>query len=136
MSTVSIFPDVEVMLMYVLVPLNPGMRIGTKLPSGDPTKITVRIKRTSGTNQNILIDSPVVDVDVFGPKAQTGNVSLAARTIQSQMLSLMSAVVLDANQNVVGVIQRVTTVQGPRELPEVNQNFVRFAATFELRVRS
>jgi hypothetical protein len=133
---ISIFPDVEVMLLYVLVPLNPSMRIATSLPAGDPDKVTVRIKRISGANPNIGIDNAIVDVDVWSLKSQTGNVSVAARTIQSQMLSLMSAVVRDANQNVVGVIQHVTCTSSPRELPEVNQKYVRFSATYGLRVHS
>jgi hypothetical protein len=133
---ISIFPDVEVMLLYVLVPLNPSMRIVTSLPAGDPDKVTVRVKRTAGANPNIGIDNAIVDVDVWGLKSQTGNVSVAARTIQSQMLSLMSAVVRDANQNVVGVIQHVTCSASPRQLPEVNQSYIRFSATYELRVHS
>jgi hypothetical protein len=133
---VSIFPDIEVMLLYVLVPLNPSMRIVTRLPAGDPDKVTVRVRRTSGANPNIGIDNAIVDVDVWGLKSQTGNVSVAARTIQSQMLSLMSAIVRDAGGNQVGVIQHVTCSASPRELPEVNQKFVRFSASYELKVHS
>jgi hypothetical protein len=133
---ISIFPDIEVMLLYVLVPLNPAMRISTSLPAGDLSKTTVRIKRSSGSNRNIGIDRAVVDVDVWGLKSQTGNVSVAARTIQSQMLSLMSAIVKDAGGNQVGVIQHVTTVTGPRQLPEVNQSYVRFSASYELQTHS
>lgn len=130
MSDVQIFPDPESMLMYVLVPLNPDIRFSTILPSGDPTKITARIRRTGGANHNIGIDRPVVDIDVFGPKSQTGNVSVAARTIQSQMLSLMSAVTPQ------GVIQHVITSAGPRQLPEVNPNFVRYSASYEMQIHS
>jgi hypothetical protein len=130
MSNVDIFPDPETMLMYVLVPLNPNIRFSTILPSGDPAKITARIRRTSGTNANIGIDRPVIDIDVFGPKSQTGNVSVAARTIQSQMLSLMSA------NTPQGVIQHVTTVAAPRQLPEANPNFVRYSASYEMKTHS
>jgi hypothetical protein len=106
------------------------MRIGTLLPSGDPTKITVRIKRTSGANRNIGIDHPVVDIDVFGPKSKMQDVSIAARTIQAQLLSLMSAVVSN------GVIQHVTCIAGPREIPEANPNFVHYNSSYELSVHS
>jgi hypothetical protein len=136
MTMISIFPDIEVMLLYILVPLNPSMRISTSLPAGDPNKTTVRIKRSSGSNRNIGIDHAIVDVDVWGLKSQTGNVSIAARTIQAQMLSLMSAIVKDAGGNQVGVIQHVTTATSPRQLPEVNQNYVRFAASYELQFHS
>jgi hypothetical protein len=130
MSDVAIFPDPETMLMYALVPLNPDMRFVTILPSGDPDKITVRIRRTGGFNANIAIDRPTVDIDVFGLKSQTGNVSAAARLIQSQILSLMSAVLPN------GVVQHATTVSGPRQLWEVNPRFVRYSATYELKIRS
>jgi hypothetical protein len=128
--TVPIMPDPEVMLMYVLPPLNSGWRFGTSLPAGDPNMITIRIRRTGGANPNIAIDRPVIDIDVFGLKSQTGNVSVAARTIQAQMLSLMSVMTPE------GVIQHVTTVTGPRQLPEVNPKFVRYSATYEMRVHS
>lgn len=136
MTMLSIFPDVEVMLMYVLVPLNPSMRFVTTLPSGDLAKTTVRIKRTSGSNRRIGLDHAIVDIDAFGLKSQTGNVSIAARTIQAQMLSLMSAIVNDAGGNQVGVIQHVTTVSSPKQLPEVNPLFVRFSATYDMQVHS
>src|SRR5215472_6568930 len=118
--TVPVFPDVEMMLMYVLVRAIPNLRFVTVLPAGDPTGLVARIRRSSGANRNIGIDRPVVDIDIFGLKSDTENVSTAARTIQSQMLSLMSAVTTD------GVIVHVTTVSGPRQLPEANPNFVRY----------
>lgn len=136
MTMISLFPDVEIMLLYVLMPLNPSMRFSTRLPAGDPDKITVRIKRTTGFNHNIGLDTAVVDIDMWGLKSQTGNVSIAARTIQAQMLSLMSAIVRDAGGNQVGVIQHVVTVTSPRELPEVNQTYVRFSATYQITVHS
>jgi len=124
--TVPEFPDPETMLMYALVPQNPDLRFVTILPAGDPEKITVRIRRTAGANRHIGIDRPVIDVDVFGLKSQTGNVSAAARDLQSQILSLMSAVVSN------GVIVHAFTVSGPRQLPEVNPAFVRYNASYEL----
>jgi hypothetical protein len=127
----SVFPDPETMLMYALRPQNPNTwRFVTIMPASNPDMITVRIRRTGGGNRTIGLDRSVIDVDVFGPKAQVGNVSVAARTVQSQILSLMSAVVPN------GVIQHATTVTGPRQLPEVNQNYVRFSASYELQTHS
>jgi hypothetical protein len=119
------------MLMYALRPQNPSTwRFVTIMPATNPDMITVRIRRTGGGNRNIGIDRPTVDVDVFGPKAQVGNVSVAARTVQSQILSLMSAVVPN------GVIQHTSTITGPRQFPEVNQNYVRYSATYEMQIHS
>jgi hypothetical protein len=131
MVTIKPFPDPETMLMYALIPLNPSTwRFVTVLPAGDSNTITIRFRRSGGTNRDIYIDRPTVDVDVFGPKSQVGTVSNAARTIQSQILSLMSAVLSN------GVIQHVSTVQGPRQLPEVNPNYVRYNATYELKIHA
>jgi hypothetical protein len=126
--TYPVFPDPETMLMYALIPQNPGIRFVTVMPFGDPAGITVRIRRTGGAVVHVGLDRPVVDIDVFGFKSQIGNVSNAAREIQSQMMSLMSAIVSN------GVIQHVTTVSSPRQLPEVNPKLVRYSATYELSV--
>jgi hypothetical protein len=128
MSEYPVFPDPETMLIYALVPQNPDIRFVTVMPFGDPTMITARIRRTGGTVVHVGLDRPVIDIDVFGPKSQIGNVSAAAREIQSQMMSLMSAVVSN------GVFQRVTTIMSPRQLPEVNPGLVRYSATYELQV--
>ena len=104
------FPDAESVLMYALVPMEPSIRFVTSMPAEVPV-ITARIHRISGSNRNIGVDSPIIDIDVFGPKAQVGSVSNAARAIQSDILSLMSVQVMN------GVIQHVTTVNGPRSLP-------------------
>ena len=125
--SMPIFPDPETMLLQILAPQNPSMRFVTIMPSGDPTKITVRIRRTGGTNVHIGLDRPIVDIDVFGLKSQVGTVSAAARDIQSQILALMSATAPN------GVIQHVSTMVGPRQLPEVNPKLVRYSATYELQ---
>src|SRR3974390_2320201 len=106
-TTITPFPDPEMMLMYALIPLNPSTwRFVTILPAGDTNQIVIRFRRSGGVNRNIYVDSPTVDVDVFGPKSQVGTVSAAARIIQSQILSLASTVVSN------GVIQHAFTVQG------------------------
>lgn len=126
--TVPVFPDVELLLISVLTPLNPAVRFVTILPAGDPDQITARIHRISGANRNIGLDQPIVDIDVFGLKSDTDDVSLSARTIQSQILSLAG----DAFPK--GTIQHASTIAGPRQLPEANTRFVRFNATYEFRV--
>jgi hypothetical protein len=126
--TYPVFPDPEIMLISVLVPQNPNVRFVTIMPFGDPTKITARIRRTGGAILHVGLDRAVIDIDVFGPKTQVDSVSAAARSIQSQMMALMSAVVSN------GVIQHTSTVTSPRQLPEANPNLVRYSASYELSI--
>src|SRR5262252_5363193 len=112
--TTPTFPDAESALMYALVPAFPALRFVTYMPGGDLPQTTARIHRISGSNRNIGIDDPVIDIDVFGLKSEVGQVSVAAREIQAFVLSLMSVRV----QN--GVIVHATTVNAPRSLPEAN----------------
>ena len=128
-NQVQVFPDIESMVLYALVPLNPDVRFVTVMPM-DIQGITARVHRISGANRDIGIDRPVVDIDVFGYKSQAGNVSAAAREIQSDILSLMGTEVFN------GVIQHVSTIVGPRSLPEDNPDLVRYSASYELRVHS
>jgi len=126
--SVPTFPDAESALLYALVPQEPDIRFVTVMPAGDLTGIVARVHRISGANRNIGVDNPIVDIDVFGPKAETGSVSNAARDIQGDVLSLMGTVVTN------GVIQHASTVVGPRQLPEANPDVVRYSATYELHV--
>jgi hypothetical protein len=127
-NPVPVFPDVENAMLYALVPLEPDIRFVTILPAGGYDGIIARVHRIAGANRNIQVDRPIVDVDVFGPKAQAGNVSAAARNIQSDLLSLMGKKVTN------GVIIHVTTTAGPRSLPEVNPDLVRYSATYEISI--
>lgn len=124
---VPIFPDAESVALYALVPLQPDIRFCTVLPASF-TGIIARVHRISGANRNIGIDRPIIDIDVFGPKSEAGSVSNAARDIQSDILSLMGKHVTN------GVIQHVTTIVGPRQLPEVNPDLVRYSASYEMSV--
>jgi len=124
---VPVFPDAENAVLYALVPLEPDIRFCTVLPA-EFTGIVCRVHRISGSNRNIGVDRPIIDIDVFGPTSEAGSVSNAARDIQSDLLSLMGKQVMN------GVIQHVTTTVGPRQLPEANPNLVRYAATYEMSV--
>jgi hypothetical protein len=126
--TVPVFPDVESMLLYALVPLEPDIRFVTVIPADVSSGIIARVHRISGANRNIGVDRPIIDIDVFGPKNQAGNVSAAARDIQSDLLSLMGVAVSN------GVIIHVTTTVGPRQLPEANTTLVRYSATYEMQI--
>lgn len=127
MSIVTAFPDVEVALMFALVPLEPEIRFVTVMPA-QITLITARIKRISGANRDIWIDRPVVDIDVWGFSSAPQDASQAARDIQADLLSLRGI------QVQTGVIQHVITSVGPRPLPEVNTDLVRYNAAYEVMI--
>jgi ABC-type transport system involved in Fe-S cluster assembly fused permease/ATPase subunit len=128
-TDISTFPDVEIELLSVLVPKFPSTRFVTKLPGTFTTAVTARIHRISGANRNIVIDRPIVDIDVFATSGEAA-ASSAARAIQAALLSL------GGTQTTNGVIQRVTTVNGPRWLPEANQTLIRYGATYEVQIRA
>jgi len=124
----STFPDAEIELLSVLGPKFGSYRFSTKLP-GSFTGIAVRIHRISGANRDITIDRPIVDIDVFSTTGEA-DASTAARAIQAALLALAGT------QTTNGVIQRVATVNGPRWLPDANQNIIRYGATFEIYIRA
>lgn len=130
MTVIDEFPDVESALLYALVPMESDIRFVTVLPAGDSPDIIARVHRISGANRDIYIDRPIVDIDVFGPKADVGNVSAAARRIQSDVMSFMNKTITN------GVIQCTSTIAGPRQLPEVNQNYVRYSASYEIKIHA
>lgn len=129
---VTPLPDVEAALLFALVPMEPNIRFVTVMPSGDLPRITARIRRVSGTvGRHIWLDHPVVDIDIWGQTDKGygyNQVSQAARNVQADMQSLMSAKV----QN--GVIQHITVISGPKFVPEVNSKLVRSNASYLVRI--
>ena len=130
-TLITRMPDVESALMYALVPMEPNIRFVTFMPAGDLTMITARIRRVSGSmGLHIWMDHPVVDIDVWGQIGVSTHmdVSIAARDIQADMQSLMSAIVTN------GVIQHTTVISGPKQVNEVNPKLVRYNATYLVRI--
>lgn len=127
MTNISTFPDVEIELLSMLGPKFATYRFSTSLP-GTISGVTVRIKRISGANRDIAIDRAIVDIDVFSPTGEA-DVSTAARAIQAALLAFNGATTN-------GVIQRVTTINGPRWLPEANETLTRYGATYEIFIRA
>lgn len=131
-SLITPLPDVEAALLFALVPMEPDMRFVTIMPSGDLPMITARIRHVSGTvGVHTWVDHPVVDIDIWGQVDQ-GNgyneVSQAARSVQADMMTLMSAQLPN------GVIQHVTVVSGPKFIVEANVNLVRNNASYLVRI--
>jgi hypothetical protein len=129
---VTPLPDVEAALLFALVPMEPNIRFVTVMPTGDLPKMTARVRRVSGTvGVHLWMDHPVVDIDVWGQTSEGygfTEVSQAARNIQADMMSLMSAQVLN------GVIQHITVISGPKFVPEVNTKLVRNNASYLVRI--
>jgi len=120
------WPDAEQVMLVGLTPLIQAVystaRLCTELP-GTITNPTIRIKRISGAQRDIIVDRPVIDVDVFW--TDYGLTSAIARQITASLLSLRGLKLMN------GVISNVNVVQGPRWLPEPDPNLFRFGATYE-----
>lgn len=127
--TISPLPDVESALMFALVPLHPEVRFVTVMPAGQLNMLTARINRVSGAERH-FVDTAVVDIDVWGFRSRSMDVSIAARDIQASILGLLGQVVTN------GVIQHVVTISGPRAMPEVNQTLARYNASYQVRLHA
>jgi hypothetical protein len=130
--TVTPMPDAEIAILYALGQMEPNMRFVTRMPTGDLTKITARIRRIGGTmGRHIWVDHPVIDIDVWGQTNkgfEMADVSAAGLSVQADMQSLNSAIVLN------GVIQHITVISGPKNIAEVNPNLVHNSATYLVRI--
>lgn len=124
-----VFPDVEHLIVTFLdEAVSVTSRVLTKLPLPIVTPV-VRVTRTSGANRSIYVDRPIVDIDVFGDNYE--DASELARVIQNLLLFTLRATTTPD-----GTVQDVTTVIGPRWMPDVNPNLVRYGASYEVRVRT
>lgn len=128
MPATSSFADVEVELFGYLGPKFSALRLCTDLPS-QISATTVRIKRISGANRDLLIDRAIVDIDVYSPTSEA-DASTQARAIQATLLAMTGT------QTSNGVVQRVATINGPRWLPTDNQSLTRYGATYEVFIRA
>jgi hypothetical protein len=128
MTATTPFADVEVELFGYLAPKFSGLRFSSSLPS-QIAVTTARIKRISGANRDVLIDRPIVDIDVYSPTSEA-DASTQARAIQAALLALAGT----STPN--GVIARVATINGPRWLPTDNQVLTRYGATYEVFIRA
>lgn len=120
------WPDAEQVMLVGLTPLIQAVystaRLCTILP-GTITMPTIRIKRISGAQRDIIVDRPVLDVDVFW--TDYGLASAISRQVTASLLSLRGLKLMN------GVISNVNVIQGPRWLPEPDPNLYRFNASYE-----
>jgi hypothetical protein len=132
--SVKLFPDAELLLInWLPVPLaaalaQAGINAEPQVTMDLPLQITglvVRVTKIAGKNISRFVDRPIVDLDVFGPVFD--DVATTARIIQNLLLfSLTGQTTPD------GTVSLITTSNGPRWLPDVNQNLTRYGATYEI----
>ena len=124
---VAAHPDVELLLIGWLQPLFPGARFCTELPA-DITETTVHVTRISGAARALRVDRPIVDIDVLRPGSR--HVGERRAGIEA-LLRVARNVITEA-----GVLLSVSTVNGPRWLPEINPDLRRRSATYEFYVHA
>lgn len=129
------FPDVELLLIGWLDTQLPALRPVEGMGEGDGYRVcqdfpetfpvtTVRVTRASGANRNRFTDRPIVDIDVLAPSYAES--SSCSTFIQGMMAGIRNLV---TDQ---GVVQMASCVKGPSWLPDINQDLVRYSATYEL----
>lgn len=124
-------PDIELLLAkWIRVsvmpasPPNPSFLVSVDPDlTADEIARIVRVSRISGTPRNIAVDRPLVDIDVWtrtydDSKAVSGIICTACRGIRN----LVTAE---------GIVQQVAVLNAPRFIPDINQEFVRYGATYE-----
>lgn len=127
MPSVAAFPDIETLLVGWLQPQFTDARFSTILPD-EITETTVHVTRISGANRDMRVDRPIVDLDVFA--LDYGDSVSTALAIQAVLMPVRNLTTDD------GVLLYVSTVNGPRWLPEINTALTRFSATYEFHVHA
>lgn len=119
------FPDIEQLLVDYLHEVT-NRRVLTDLPSNlDQILPVVRLTRVSGADDDYKLDRPIVDVDVYA-QDRAGAFSLA-RQVQALLRFELPTTTRPG-----GVVTAVSTIVGPRWLPDTNTNLRRVQATYEV----
>lgn len=119
------FPDIEQLLVAYLNEVT-DERVVTDLPSNlDQILPVVRLIRVSGADNDYKLDRPIVDVDVFA-KDRAEAFGLARR-VQALLRFELPTITRPG-----GVVTAVSTIVGPRWLPDTNTNLRRVQATYEV----
>lgn len=119
------FPDIEQLLVAYLHEVT-DKRVLTDLPANlDQILPVIRLTRVSGADDDYKLDHPIVDVDVYA-KDRVGAFDLA-RQVQGLLRIELPTVTRPG-----GVVTAVSTIVGPRWLPDTNTNLRRVQATYQL----
>src|ERR1700693_5023771 len=124
---IAAFPDIEKLLIGLLQAQVTSTPVFNR-PTAHITATTIPVTRIPGANKSIRVDRPIVDIDVFAlDHSDSVNVALAVQQVITPMRNVVTSG---------GVVQSVTTVNGPRWLPEINPALTRYSASYEFHVHA
>lgn len=127
------FPDIEILLVAYLK-AQTGKRVVTDLPASDKLAAALplyRVTRVAGEDRDYKLDHPIVDVDTYA--ADRAAASLLARQAHDFLCNHLS---YEDSVQPTGVVTAVSTVVGPRWLPDTNPNLRRFQASYEVSLHA
>lgn len=120
------FPDIEALLVGWLQGQFPAARVVTETPADLTGNLPlVKVRRTSGDDDNVRLDRPVVDLDVFDTDVQAAS-ALSAQIRDALLYTLPYAMPVG------GTVTGVYTVVGPRWLPYDDTSVRRYQASYRL----
>lgn len=128
------FPSVVLAVMDLLEAAFPGIQTGTELPADLPALVGggtnfVRVSRLGGTTDRTTT-TPTLDVDLFARSWAVGDD--VSRQIEQVLLAYPHRV-QSAGRYV--VLDTVTEVMGPQEVPWTDRNIRRFIASYQISAR-
>lgn len=129
MTTLKPYVDIEKALMALLDRDLPALngKSGTEYPGADQVLPYARLERLPG-RRGILVDHPVVDIDVF---AEGTGGKLLQDDIEAALSSYPGGVAVGDRF----VKLELVSSTGPRRLPWSDDRVRRYAATYQLRAR-
>jgi hypothetical protein len=124
-----VLPDIEILVIAYLK-AQTGRKAVTDLPAADKLAAALplyRVTRVSGESRDYKLDHPIIDLDTFAPDRATA--SLLAREADDLLCNHLP---YEHCVQPTGVVTAVSTVVGPRWLPDSNPNLRRFQASYEI----
>lgn len=122
-------PDIEILVIAYLK-AQTGTRVVTDLPAADKLAAALplyRVTRVAGEDRDYKLDHPIVDIDSFA--VDRAGASLMARQAHDLLCNHLP---YEDSVQPTGVVTAVSTVVGPRWLPDSNTNLRRFQASYEI----
>jgi hypothetical protein len=129
MALLKPYVDIEKAMMALLDRDLPELseRSGTELPDDLTDLPYARIERLPG-RRSLLVDAPVVDVDVFA-------VGTAGKSLQEAIEAVLASYPRGVAVGDRFVKLELVSSTGPRRLPWSDDRVRRYAATYQLRAR-
>lgn len=120
--------DVEAMLV-TYINTRRGVRTVTELPADLSSLPVVQVRRIAGGDRDVVIDTPIVDVDVFHVDRSTAHI--LAEQIRTDFRTNLTGY-----KSGTGVVALVETINGPYWVPYDNTNLRRYTASYRVTVHS